>query len=336
VRIPLDPAQVAPPPLPDLANPAPPYGTFAIFDPELQSPYTLQWNVAVEQALGRNQTVTVSYVGAEGRRLLQANQANIAARNPSFTVIQPVANRADSEYRALQTQYQRRLSRGLQVLGSYTWSRAIDTDSTSNSLRRAQRGYAAFDVRHIGSAAATYDIPEPPTSNAIARALLSHWSVDGKFSAQSGLPVDIVASAVADPATGELVSIRPNVVSGEPFYLDDDTAPGGRVINRAAFAIPAAGTSGNLGRNALRGFPLWQVDFAIQREIPLYNQVKMQFRVESFNLFNHPNFGAIQTLLTATNFGQATNMMNRNLGGISQLYQIGGPRSFQVAAKLKF
>jgi hypothetical protein len=335
VRIPIDPVQMAPPPLPNLENPAPPFGTFAIFDPNLRSPYTLQWNVAFEQALGRNQTVTVSYVGASGRRLLQSNQANISAFNPSFTVIQPVANGADSNYRALQTQFQRRLSRGLQVIASYTWSRAIDSDSTSNSLRRAQKGYAAFDVRHLGTAAATYDIPVP-RSNAIVRALLAHWSVDAKFSAQSALPLDLVASAVADPLTGELVNIRPNVVPGEPFYIDDSTVPGGRRINRAAFSIPAAGTSGDLGRNALRGFPLWQLDFALHREFPLRKQVKMQFRAEAFNLLNHPNFGAIQTVLTANNFGQATNMTNRQLGGISQLYQIGGPRSIQLALKLRF
>lgn len=335
VRVPLDPAQVSPPPLPDLENPQPPFGTFAIFDPNMQSPYTLQWNVAVERALGRNQSVTVSYVGAAGKRLIQTNQANIAAVNPSFTVVQPVSNEADSEYRALQTQFQRRLSRGLQVLGSYTWARALDSDSAGYTLRRPQRGYAAFDVRHVGSAAATYDIPSPG-DHPVVRALFSRWSIDAKFTAQSALPLDIVSSAVADPATGELVSIRPNLVEGVPLYVKDPLAPGGRVINRAAFTIPAAGTSGNLTRNQLRGLPLWQLDFATNREFVVRSQFRVQFRVEAFNLLNHPNFGAIQTLLTASNFGQATSMMNRNLGGISQLYQIGGPRSFQLALKIKF
>jgi hypothetical protein len=170
----------------------------------------------------------------------------------------------------------------------------------------------------------------------LARVVLDDWSVDAKVSAQSALPVDIVASTVADPATGELVSIRPNVVAGVPLYIDDASVPGGRRINRDAFTIPPAGTSGNLGRNELRGFPLWQVDFALHRDIPLRQAMKLQVRFESFNLFNHPNFGSIQTLLTASNFGQATNMTNRQLGGISQLYQIGGPRSFQFAIKLKF
>jgi len=335
VALPLDPAQVAPPPLPNMSNPTPPYGTFGIFDPNLRAPYTVQWNVALEQSIGRHQSVTVSYVGASGKRLLQANQATISTLNPLFTTIQPVDNGADSEYRALQTQFQRRLTRGLQVLGAYTWSRAIDTDSTGSTLRKPQRGYANFDVRHVGTAAATYAIPGA-VSNRVARALLSRWSLDAKLTMQSALPVDVVASTVPDPATNDVTNVRPNIVPGVPLYLDDATAPGGRVINRAAFTIPAAGTSGNLGRNQLRGFPLKQIDFAVHREFPLAGQARLQFRAEAFNVLNTPNFGAIQTALTATNFGQATNIMNRQLGGISQLYQAGGPRSVQLALKVLY
>ncbi len=93
---------------------------------------------------------------------------------------------------------------------------------------------------------------------------------------------------------------------------------------------------GSLGRNVLRGLPAWQVDFALRRSFKLTEKLNLQLRGEAFNLFNHPNFGTIQTTLTAANFGQATNMLNRQLGGLSQLYQIGGPRSFQVALKIQF
>jgi len=78
------------------------------------------------------------------------------------------------------------------------------------------------------------------------------------------------------------------------------------------------------------------MDLAVRREFPIYEGLKLQFRAEAFNIFNHPDFGAIQTRLTAANFGQATNMLNRQLGGLNQLYQIGGPRSLQFAAKLVF
>src|SRR6266513_1067596 len=84
------------------------------------------------------------------------------------------------------------------------------------------------------------------------------------------------------------------------------------------------------------GIGEWQQDFALRRQFNLTEKVGMQFRAEAFNIFNHPNFGAIQTTLTAANFGQATNMLNRQLGGLNQLYQIGGPRSLQFALKLRF
>ncbi len=84
----------------------------------------------------------------------------------------------------------------------------------------------------------------------------------------------------------------------------------------------------------IRGFGAWQIDLALRRQFNLTEKVNLQFRAEAFNVFNHPNFGTITTLLTSASFGQATNMLNRQLGGISPLYQIGGPRSFQFALKL--
>jgi len=78
------------------------------------------------------------------------------------------------------------------------------------------------------------------------------------------------------------------------------------------------------------------VDFALRREFKLRERLTLRFRAEGFNIFNHPNFGTIQTSLTAANFGQATNMLNQQLGGISQPSQIGGPRSIQFALKLSF
>jgi hypothetical protein len=335
VSYPLSPTQVAPAPLSIQAGITPPYNTFVAFDPGLRLPYTLQWNAALEQSLGISQALTISYVGAAGRRLLQFTQFNLRTINPSFTNLNLTRNTATSDYNALQAQFQRRLSRGLQALVSYTWSHALDDDSASNSFFVAQRGNAAFDIRHVFAAAATYDIPAP-SNRPLARAILSHWSVDTSVRAQSALPVDLVARTQTNPADGSLTDSRPNVNPGVPFYLDDPTLPCGRRINAAAFSIPSAGQSGNLGRNALRGCAAWQVDMALHRTLPLKNSVSLQLRAEAFNIFNHPNFGTIQTTLTAANFGQPTNMLNRQLGGISQLYQIGGPRSFQFALKILF
>jgi hypothetical protein len=321
--------------LPYLSPLTTPYPTLYVFDPNLKLPYTLQWNAAVEQSLGRSQSLSISYVGSAGRDLLQEAQLSLAAMNPSFTTVNLTRNLASSDYDALQVKFQRRLSQGLQTLISYTWSHALDNDSASSTLRVAQRGNAAFDVRHILGAAVTYDIPGAH-DNAAGRLLLRGWSIDTSIHAQTALPVDLVASTLTNPLDGSLVNVRPNLISGVPLYVSNPLAPGGTQINRAAFSIPPAAQSGNFGRNQLRGLGAWQNDFALRREFRLHEGLRLQFRAEAFNLFNHPNFGTIQTSLTAANFGQATNMLGTQLGGLNALYQIGGPRSLQMAMKLIF
>jgi hypothetical protein len=218
---------------------------------------------------------------------------------------------------------------------SYTWSHALDEDSVDNGTIRPVRGNASFDIRQLLASAITYDIPSP-SEHGFAKAILGRWSIDTTIHAQSAPPVDIIGAQVVNPADGTLVGNRPNVVAGVPLYLDNPAVPGGRAINRAAFVTAPAGQFGNLGRNVVRGFGAWQIDAAIRREFVLKEQLRLQFRAEAFNILNHPNFGSVQTTLTAANFGQATNTLNQQLGGISQLYQIGGPRSFQFAVKVLF
>src|SRR5262249_23164055 len=159
--------------------------------------------------------------------------------------------------------------------------------------RVARRGNAAFDVRHVLAAAATYDVPGLRKS-LLARTILGNWSIDASIHAQSGLPVDLVALNLINAADGSLLAIRPDLNPGVPLYLDDPTVPGGRKINRAAFQIPAAGQSGNFGRNQVRGLGAWQIDAALRRQFKLTERVNLQFRAEGFNIFNHPNFGTVQ------------------------------------------
>jgi Carboxypeptidase regulatory-like domain len=336
ITLPFNPSLIAPPAIPaQQSTITPPYGTLYAFDPNLKLPYTLQWNLTTEQSLGRSQVITLSYVGASGKRLLQRKQLSLATINPLFRTVNLTTNSATSDYEALQAQFQRRLSRGLQAVASYTWSHAIDDDSASYTSRLALRGNASFDVRHIFAAAVTYDIPSPKRLG-VADAIFSRWSFDTTAHAQSALPVDPIARTFTNPADGTVINVRPDLIGGVPIYINDPTVPGGKKINRAAFAVPVAGQSGTLGRNVLRGLPAWQLDFALRRQFRLTEKLNLQFRAEAFNIFNHPNFGTIQTSLTAANFGQATNMLNRQLGSLSQLYQIGGPRSLQFALRLQY
>ena len=331
VALPLSPAQVAPPAF----TRSPRYDTLVTFDPELKLPYTLQWNFAWEQSLGRAQSLTATYVGNAGRRLLVQRSLTLTPFNPNFTSVRLVTNDATSDYHALQLQFQRRLSRGLQALVSYTWSKAIDVVSSDVNSSLLLRGPADFDIRHTFAGAVTYDIPALKREG-LAGAILKQWSIDTRFNAQTALPLNITSGVITDPNDGTQISRRVNLVEGVPVYLEDPNVPGGRVINRAAFSTPPTNRQGTLGRNIIRGLPAWQVDLALRRQFDLTEKLYLQFRAEAFNIFNHPNFGTINTNLTGTTFGQATNMLGTQLSGLNPLYQIGGPRSMQFAVLLRF
>ena len=136
---------------------------------------------------------------------------------------------------------------------------------------------------------------------------------------------------------------RPNVNSGVPFYLHQPGAAGDKVINPAAFSTPTPPTAqGNLGRNALRGFGATQWDMTLRRQFRFHEHLLLEARGDFFNILNHPNFGNPISYLSSPQFGEATQMLNNSLGGggqnggLSPLYQIGGPRSTQLALKVQF
>jgi len=79
-----------------------------------------------------------------------------------------------------------------------------------------------------------------------------------------------------------------------------------------------------------------QVDLAARRTFPIVKGLNLQFRAEAFNILNHPNFGSIYSTYGNVQFGQATQMLNSSLGGLTSIYQQGGPRSMQFALKLQF
>ena len=315
--------------------PTAPYALVFTNPPNLELPYTLQWNVSVEQALGRSQSLTLSYVGAGGRKLLELADVSASQYNPSFRSLYVYRNGLSSNYNAFQVKYQRQITHGLQVLAAYTFSHSLDYGSY-NALFPYQYGNSDFDVRHNATAALSYDLPHGGFSSSWLHALSSNWGLDGRFSARSGFPITLDGNSVVDPNTGQLFNSGLNLVAGEPFYLYGPQFPGGRSINSAAFSLPTSSEPGDAPRNFLRGFGAWQIDMAVRREFPLYENLRLQFRAEAFNILNHPNFGTIDPNYGDIQFGQATASLARSLGTLSPLYQAGGPRSLQLALKLIF
>jgi hypothetical protein len=142
-------------------------------------------------------------------------------------------------------------------------------------------------------------------------------------------------------AGGAAFQVRPNVNPGVPLEMFGAQYPGGKIFNNAAFTAPSSG-QGDFGRNVLRGFGAMQADIAFQRQFHFTERVQIRFRGEFFNIFNHPNFGPPIGDLTSSQFGYSTQALANSLGsggpngGLNPLYQIGGPRSIQLALKLQF
>jgi len=341
---PLSSTNAAPPAL----TTNPPVSTILVADPHLKLPRTYQWNVALEQFIGNSQSLSATYLGAAGRQLLRVT--NLLNVNADFPFIALTDNSATSDYHALQIKFQRRLSRGLQGLASYSWSHSIDiasTDSTATNLNtpsqiatvNIDRGNSDFDIRHSFSAGVTYDLPVF-ASQRVVKDILRDWSVNSFIFARTAAPLNVIGGIFF--ANGTQLAPRPNLNEGVPLEIQGSQFPGGKIVNRAAFTPAPAGQQGNLGRNVLRGFGAWQADVSLQRKFQLTESLNLLFRAESFNVFNHPNFGNPVNTLTSPLFGRATQTLANSLGsggangGLNPLYQIGGPRSIQFALKLQF
>src|SRR5258708_4778562 len=283
--------------------------------------------------------MSLTYIGAAGRYLLRTY--NLLNPNSDFQFVTVTDNSATSDYHALQAKFERRLSQGLQILASYTWSHSIDIASTDTfnylgapsfiANPSIDRGNSDFDIRHGFTAGVTYSLPSPGW-NDIARAVFSDWSMDSFIFARSSPPVNVTAGySFAD---GAAFKFRPNVVPGVPLELFGSQYPGGKIFNSAAFTAPPHGQQGDFGRNVLRGFGAFQADFAIQRQFRLTEKVGLRFRGEFFNIFNHPNFGPPIGDLTSSQFGYSTQTLASSFGssgslnsGADPLHQIRGPPS---------
>jgi hypothetical protein len=334
------------------------------FDPHLKVPRTYQWNFAVQQSLGANQSMSLTYLGAGGRKLLrQENYVFAPGVNPTFSSILFQTNSGGSSYNALQAQFQKRLSKGLQILASYTYGHSID--NVSNEVAGAfpepydpgeDRGPSDFDIRHSFAGSYSYSIPLRSNDRSL-RAIFGNWSLDGIVRAYSAPPVDVKAITLQSDVAGYPIP-RPNLVPGQPLYVDGANCitdlgpigcPGGRGFNPSAFNTTgiigpsdAVLGQGDLPRNALRGFRLVQFDSAFRRDVRLAERFDLQFRADFFNIFNHPNFAPPTNILSLPAFGQSISMLGTSLGsggvfgGQNPLHQVGGSRSIQLALKLQF
>jgi hypothetical protein len=218
----------------------------------------------------------------------------------------------------------------------------------------------------------TYDVPSPKI-NAFSNAILHGWAIQSVVQVRSAPPVDVSELIFGRFAGIPQAEVRPDVVPGQPFYLygaqcaavlqaarllpPEQGCPGGKGFNPAAFRVAPFDPKtflplrqGTLSRNALRGFGATQWDFGVHRAFPIHELLHFEFRAEIFNILNHPNFGPLGGKWlpplfggpAGFGFGVSSQMLNQSLAGnvgggaFNPLYQIGGPRSVQLALKLQF
>jgi hypothetical protein len=307
------------------------------FMPDLRLPEIAQWNVSIDHSLTARDFVSVGYVGSAGWRLIRREIGGPGSTQTNWEAL--TTNHGRSHYDALVAQYRRRVTQGLGALVSYSWSHALDNSSSDSFLFWAgpgsgladDRGSSDFDLRHSLSASLDYSMP----------GVAKGWSLAGTFRARSGFPITVLDSEQY-AGIAFMNAFRPDLVPGVPVWIADSGAPGGRILNPLAFTATKPGQQGDLGRNAISGFGMWQLDLSLHREFRLADRRALELRVEAFNALNHPNFADPIRYLNSPYFGQSTSMLNLMLGtgspgsGLAPMLQTGGPRSVEAVVRVRF
>ena len=230
-------------------------------------------------------------------------------------------------YSSMQTTVSRRFSRGFTSGFQWTWGRSIGCTGGSNEAQTSQNPYDIcggehgnnpYDIRHSLNWNALYSLPVK-FENRLADSIAGGWQVGGVLNYRTGLPIDLrvvrADTLYTDTRNGSIVT-NPILVGGVPVTQAIINTPGGGntrnvrrpdvvagvdpfiqnpsdkryILNPAAFMVPQPGTYGNLGRGALHGPSLAQVDFTLQKRFKINDRQNVEFRAELYNLFNHANF----------------------------------------------
>lgn len=298
--------------------------------------YLTSWNVNAQHELRRNLVLALGYFGSQGTNLITRRNINQPINGmrpyPTLSPSSPILPGATvgnitqgessgkSSYNALWVSLNQRLKSGLQFNSYYTWSKSLDYNSLSsqgvvaqNSYDlRADRGPSDFDARHRLVISGLYELPFAGNQ------LIEGWQLAAIFQAQSGNPVNIITSN--STINGVPNTIRPNVTG--PITTIGTVE---RWFDTSVFT-PVAGF-GNLGRNVVIGPSYINTDFSVIKNTRLGDSMRLQFRAEFFDVFNHANFGQPGNLVGSPSFGRIIN--TRFPTGES-----GSSRQIQFALKL--
>lgn len=300
-----------------------------------------QWGITVQHAINNKMSFQVGYNGQENYHVFSRTYVNVI---DPVTGVRPLPNidqvdvRGEdgvASFHGLISNFQVNNFHGLLLRANYMLSHAINDNSSGGggsdgapqnvACRACDKGDSSIDARQVFNANFGYDIPFA------RRRWYGGWQWSGIFTARTGLPINVTvtraASAVPDGNT--LSALRPNLIPGVPLYLDYGAT--GRWLNPAAFAVPANGTWGDLGRDTLRAPGLFQIDSALSKRVRLSEQMAFELGVQVFNIMNHPQLGApLSNISSTASFGRITSPINTSPVGA------GTPRQMQFFARFSF
>jgi hypothetical protein len=304
--------------------------------PDPKTPYVQQWSLGVQREVLRNTIAEVNYIGTKGTNLLMrrniaqalpynpSNPLPVSARKPfpNFVVYIDSDFEGSSNYNSLNAKIERHTS-SLVATMVYTWAKSTDNKSAAagigassyngwqglldNSRPELDRGRSDFDVDHRLVGSFVYNLPfgngEKFASSAtgLKNAVVGGWQVNGIVTFQRGFPITILA-ADAGGLNDSFGANRANIISDpNPSGFERSIAAW---FNTAAFAQPAPGAFGSVGRNTLRGPGLKNLDVALFKNFDVGRGPHLQLRFESFNAFNTAQFSAPVVNVADPRFGQ--------------------------------
>jgi hypothetical protein len=225
---------------------------------------------------------------------------------------------SSSNYHSLQASVNRRFAKAIQFGGSWTWSKAMDfndndTDAVSTlvPVRVWNYGLASFDRTHVLKLNWLWDLPRTPWKG-VAGMVANHWQVSGIASFVSGSPLGVgFSTTTAVDITGSSTDGARIVVIDNPVLPKSDRTFS-RNFRTDVFRLPARGTIGNSAKTLIRGPGVNNWDIALFKTFPIHKEsVRMQFRGELYNAFNHAQFSGLDA---GARFDPQGNQVNARLG----------------------
>jgi len=321
----------------------PPFGVYSVTQ-QYETPYVQSYDLNIQIQLTKTTLFQTGYVGNVGRHLQSVLDINqpingvrpFAVEYPTLSAINQLQTNANSSYNSSQTSLRQQLWNGLSANVNYTWSHAIDNDSSYTTPMDSynlnlDKGSSTFDTRQIMTGFISYSAPQLAP---FWPRLTKGWQFNALTTFATGLPL-IVTTGKNTDGTGENKD-RVNLVGGVDPYAGYSPIAGTlalQYLNPAAFANPATGTYGDLGRDALYAPGFGSVDFSIFKHTHITEKIDTELRAEILNIFNQTNWASPTVKFSSGSFGELTQTKN---GASAPGLGFGEPRNVQLALKIIF